>query len=344
MLELIQTITHFANQEIQTVNGVALSKDSLFAISGDSHCIFKFDRNSFKEVGKCGSWGYGKKRFKTPVAIACRDEVLYIADWMNHRVVCLDTDLRFIRSFGFFRNMETTSRGRACVEYVRSLGLLNPGVNPPVGTRKPLRAAMMMKELCQSVLAAGFPTFARRLLTSDEVFFNKPDGVTFFEDYVYISQHYNHSVTKLNQVTGEFEMRGTLGTEHGQFDRPSNIIVNDQSKELFVSDVFNGRIEVLDLDLQYKRTIVGNASELLGHFLPFGLALIGANVLVTCGADSIQLFEIDSGKLIHDYRGDHDQLHGLAYDSDNNTLFAADRLKNRICIFKVDIDSLPAKC
>jgi len=337
VLTLADTITHYAGEPITVVNGVALSNAYLYVISGRENCVFRFRRTAgFEEAGRMGSWGRSRSQFRTPVAVAYHRGIVYIADWKNHRVVCLDEDLNTINAFGFLRDARRTNPFPAVIDYLRHLGRLDPQTSRSTLNYAFARARLFVQELSQEVRTVGPIQLCGRFFRPREASFYKPDGFAFSDDALYVSQHYNHAVTRIDQRTGAFTVHGSYGSDHGEFDHPSNLLYIPDRDELLVSDVFNGRVEVFSGDFQYIRSIVGNSTSISGKFLPFGLAAVSDNCIAVCGAESIQLFELASGALLYDYRGDHDQFHGLAFDSATDRLFAADRLKHRVCIFEVN--------
>ena len=66
------------------------------------HCISVFDKNgsNIQTIGSSGSYGSGDGQFYSPIGIAVKGDIIYVADQNNHRVQKLTTSGKFISKLG----------------------------------------------------------------------------------------------------------------------------------------------------------------------------------------------------------------------------------------------------
>ena len=74
------------------------SNGDIYVGSGD-HCIYVFDQTG-QLKNTIGSYGRGDGQFRCPQGIAIKGDVLYVADWGNHRIQKLTSRGEFIHKFG----------------------------------------------------------------------------------------------------------------------------------------------------------------------------------------------------------------------------------------------------
>ena len=126
---------------------------------------------------------------------------------------------------------------------------------------------------------------------------------------------------------------GTPGTGPGQFNDPTGIAV--AGKEVFVSDARNGRIQVFDLDGNFKR-------QFGGLVRPMNLAVAGGELYVAdYWNDRIQVFGLDGTTPRRTVgsagsgRGQFNAPGGVAVAS-NGDLFVADFYNQRVQRLRAD--------
>ena len=73
------------------------------------------------------------------------------------------------------------------------------------------------------------------------------------EHNLYVTNLYKHQLIKLNSTGSILKVVGQLGTGKGEFDIPNGLRVS-KNCELYVCDSNNNRVQVFDLDLNFKRS------------------------------------------------------------------------------------------
>ena len=92
-----------ANQVI-SVRGpwcVAVHQSGNIYVGSDDSCIYVFDQNG-NPKGAIGCRGSCSGQFESPRGIAVKGDVIYVADWGNHRIQKLTIQGKFLHSFGSY--------------------------------------------------------------------------------------------------------------------------------------------------------------------------------------------------------------------------------------------------
>ena len=101
-----------------------------------------------------------------------------------------------------------------------------------------------------------------RKISSNEVEFN-PHGITLHNNYVYVCD--NHCIRVFDLDLNFIKTIGSHGKGKGEFDSPKDIKF-DASGHMYVADLGNGRVQVLDSSGQFIRVFGEEQRE------PYGLA------------------------------------------------------------------------
>ena len=91
-------IDRFCEGQVRNPYGIAISDNNVFLSDRESHCVYKFTLPKFQLVTKVGKYGTGVNEFKYPryLSVTTYRSVL-VADCYNHRIVVMNTDLKYKR-------------------------------------------------------------------------------------------------------------------------------------------------------------------------------------------------------------------------------------------------------
>ena len=92
-------INHFGDPYLSRPWGILIHLDNIYVTERRQHAIFLFRLTDLKMVKKVGKRGSGREEFKYPKQIAISpNQHLYVAEFLNHRLQILTTDLEFTDS------------------------------------------------------------------------------------------------------------------------------------------------------------------------------------------------------------------------------------------------------
>lgn len=315
-------ISSFKEEKVKVCNGVAVGDKFLAIISGENHCVYFLDKITHNEIKKIGHYGLKHNGFKIPVAISFNSGIFYIADWGNHRVVTIKEDSFEVNKYGRFKDFE---KGKFInyIYYMKSLGINYTYRNKLINKVMKFFSIIRLENI-------------KKILNynKSKIYFKKPDGFAFTENSIFISQHYNHCITKCDKNLNLIQYFGKNGKQVSEFNRPSNMTIHENL--LYISDSHNSRICVYDLDFNFIKYIYGVESTLENRFFPFGLKFLNENLLVICGMELIQIYNIRTDEVIETIRDDYNQLHGADIDYENNKIYFADRMNHRVVVYDIE--------
>lgn len=162
----------------------------------------------------------------------------------------------------------------------------------------------------------------------NQIFLNKPSDVAFDKDgNIYVADGGNFRVVKYSKDGDFLGHFGTKGTEKGQFNFPHALIV-DENDRLLVADRENQRIQIFDLDGNFKEEWTG-----IGY--PYMLAQGDDGVIWMTDARIDKLVKLSStGKVLGKYGapgkslGKYGFLHGVT--PHNGGLYVSDILNWKV--------------
>jgi tripartite motif-containing protein 2/3/tripartite motif-containing protein 71 len=122
---------------------------------------------------------------------------------------------------------------------------------------------------------------------------------------LYVTDDQSHQLIKLKSTGSVIKVVGQLGKGNTEFNFPNGLRVN-KNDELYVCDSYNNRVQVFDLDLNFKRSF-GKKGTGRGQFnFPADVNFDSAgNIYVTDNSNHrIQVFSSHSERHIHTIQGD----------------------------------------
>jgi DNA-binding beta-propeller fold protein YncE len=331
-------------------NGVAIFDDGniIVADSGnDRICLFDQDGKTLTSIG---GKGFGQYNFKEPVGVfVSPDQKAYVADWHNHRVVVYDENLEYLGEFGHYGRIAT---GKGLIDKLRVVRrflqiLAYKGsyhryhfkfeeeVIVPANKNHSLQLLLKGLLYWRRRNASSAMTSLRMMVAEYDAI-DKPNGVAFYEDRIYVSQKNSRCISMYKKIAESDQpvfISHCFGPqESSSFGRLGNITCDEQGF-LYVCDEYAYKIWKLDHDFKFAGEIVGLDSG-IGRFMPFSCCLIQNSVIVVCGCLNFQLIDFDAGRVLYcsDTIG---ELHGVAYDRKNGRLYVADRSNGAIKVFDI---------
>jgi DNA-binding beta-propeller fold protein YncE len=91
--------------------------------------------------------------------------------------------------------------------------------------------------------------------------FGKPNGVAATSSTVYVVDSAQHRVAMYGWDGVQTGVFGSWGYGNGQFDFPTDVVVDESAGEVYVADFFNQRIAVFDLAGAWLRNLAAPAND-----------------------------------------------------------------------------------
>ena len=108
---------------------------------------------------------------------------------------------------------------------------------------------------------------------------------------IYVSTVKDHKIHKFTYNGVHVKSIGTQGTLPGQFNFPMGLCINSR-EELYVCDSRNNRVQVLDLQLKFKRMLGGRSEGRSPFWFPSDVAFDSSDNIYVCDShnDQIRVF------------------------------------------------------
>lgn len=356
--------------------GIATDGSNLYITDKDNHTVRKMDLST-KVVttiaGYPGSRGFNdgagiNARFNYPEGIATDGVYLYVADTLNQVIRKIRIDSGEVVTLAGRRGQAGHADGAgADAMFQMPSGITVMGSVLFVTDTDNHIIRRVDKNSGETVTVAGAVRVAGSADgTGDSARFNSPFGMTNDGDYVFIADANNHAIRRLDSQTGDvITIAGKAGESgfsdgtiaNARFSYPSGLFLRDG--ELFVSEIGNDQIRVIDLTHDTVNTIAGTLRSPgstdgppgTGRFnSPFNLVMAGDYLYVADqDNNTIRGVNVSTGE-IETVAGSPSNA-GAADDSgsdsrfrtpggiamDGNTLYIADTFNH--IIRKVDIDT-----
>ena len=122
---------------------------------------------------------------------------------------------------------------------------------------------------------------------------------------LYVTNVEDHQLIKLNSAGRVIKVVGQLGQGKAEFNFPNGLRVR-KNDELYVCDCRNNRVQVFDLDLNFKRSLgkKGTGKGQFNHPLDVNFDLTGNIYVTETNNHRIQVFSPNSERHIHTIQGD----------------------------------------
>ena len=199
----VQTITC---EKFSRPNGVAVDKDDTIYVSDWSNCsLFKFSKEG-KLMKVVGQRGPQPGEFKDPSMIKIINDKLYVCDRGNYRVQLLNTELKYVNSFGCHGKGDGQFN---CPNDIAQDSAGNLYVTDTNNNR------VQVFDFKGQFLS----TFSKKGAASEQ--FNIPTGICVGSDQlVYVCERWNNCVSV-------FKTSGEFVTSFGQFSNPAGIVIDE---------------------------------------------------------------------------------------------------------------------
>jgi len=349
-VELVREVEYCGGIRFYLPDGVSVFDNGniIVADSGnDRICLLEPNGKTIKSIG---GKGFGQYKFKEPVGVfVSPDQEIYVADWHNHRVAIYNEDLEYLGEFGHYGRIDggkgVILKLRVIKRFLQMLAYrgsyqryhFKAEEEEIVPANKKYSFQLLLKGLLYWYHRNHNSTMAGlRMLVSKYDAMDKPNGVAFYKNRIYISQKNSRCISiykKIDESDAPVFVSHCFGPQQSMsFGRLGNITC-DEEGFIYVCDEYAHKIWKLDHDFKLVREIIGQDSG-LGTFMPFSCCLIQKNVLAVCGCLNFQLIDLDISKVLYcsDSIG---ELHGIAYDRKNSRLYVADRSNGAIKVYQI---------
>ncbi len=334
---------------------------------------------SFAMVGEYYKPGSDEEHFYFPRSIKVIGNTVYIADMSNNRIKVYDTDLNYLSQFGGIgvvsgpSSVDVLSTGElAVVSSNEAIVKIFDATNPAAALRV-VGNYRIGADLMSSPNAADFDaetgevyiadTNNSRVLVFDEKTaelkrsigqfgygFNPGDlliigGIKLHGDYLYVTSMYTYDVvvfTKQGEPVARF---GGYGSEPGKTDGPYGIEF-DQSGNIYISELFGGKIQKFSPDYQslgYISTYGYGPGLMLN---PFRMDVLSDNHMLVTDYTSHKVVEIDldTNAVVNEYgsfglgEGQLFYPFGISVDDKEEFILIGEAGNNRITILTRDFE------
>lgn len=335
-------LSAFGDGLLSLPNSVAVMNEREIVVAdGGSNSIKVLASATGELLREVGAFGIGELKFKEPVgAFVSPAGHVYVMDWHNHRVVVLDSQLTYVREFGHFG--ETAGIGnlgwRNLVALLRSFAA--PGsyipshFSPDQGTGRVVSRAHLVRNVLEGVAYFLRKGIKRRMVGDMQM--NKPNGVAFSGDFVFVTAKNLRMVFKVHLASGKVVAQCGSPTNGRRFGRLGNVCVSPRSGRVFVCDQPNQTIWILDDELNYLDSLGPEAVG--GEYWPFAMCFLSGDIIAVTDNETFLVID-EGGKRVLHRSGPVGEPHGIDYCRASNVMFVADRLNGRVRRFHLEGDT-----
>jgi tripartite motif-containing protein 71 len=186
-----------------------------------------------------GTWGAGPSEMNEPSGVAIStDNTVFISDRLNHRVLVVTLDGKWIRDIGVY--------GQESGRLSQPSGLaLTPRNEIIVADSGNNRIQIFNKDGVSVRMWGSYGTGAGE--------FNNPEGVSYFAGKVYVADTENHRIQVFTETGKYIREFGGFGKVSGKFNAPLDLALDDQGN-IYVADSHNNRIQKFASDGSFLKT------------------------------------------------------------------------------------------
>ena len=316
-------------RDLDDPDDVAVDGDgNIYVTDWGNDRIMKFDSDGIY-LTQWGATGTGNSQFDRPWGLAVNQTAdglrVYVADLGNNRIQIFDGNGMFIDAFG--------SNGT-------DPGLFDGPIDVGVDSAGNLYVADEGNGRIQKFNAAGVYLFewdsgaGGNPLTGPISVHVGPD------DAVYVVDQDSARIQVYDTNGSSIRSWGSLGSGDGQFDAPTDIVIDQDNSRAYVTDSDNNRIQVFDVLGNYQSQFGGLPyGDGRGQFsTPWGIALDrnGDLLVVDWPNDRLQIFSSDDfsylGQITGDSRGRLRVPTGVTLDQSGN-IIVVDNMLNQVKLF-----------
>lgn len=270
--------------------------------------------------------GYDNRRIKAPMAVAAADGELYVADSGNSRLLILT-------QAGTVRKLVKPD--------------LEPGFTYPVGIAADSKKRLYLSTLGSTGKVFVYDRDGRPLYVFPEQASAdasplaspaKPVAVFAADDRLYVTDIIDQDI-KVYDLAGRLLFRfGRPGSEKGEFLYPNGVAAAKDGT-IFVSDSNNARVQTFNKDGEFLHFLQGPEKDPLA--LPRGIAIDRLERIHVVDTFKHKVFVFTkNGRFLFTYgklgsgKDSFSYPNGIAIDGRDGTIFIADKMNNRISVWK----------
>ncbi len=361
-----------------SVTDVAIAKDFVLVVDEMRHRIMAYNKKSLLHVDTIGerttndaegnikfiNGGTDDDLFRFPSNVVYKNGKIYILDRFNQKIKVYSNELDFIETIslpkelinliptlldtpsvdagilgfdvgtGFYFTDDRTGTVAKLIDgKVTSVNVDNPTdivVDKEIYVieRNNQRIKVLDKNL----------EFIKNIDVPD----SRPSGIAIAGNNIYIADHKNHQIIKLDKKGKLIKKNGGLGNGINQFYLPSRLVYD--KGQIYVADSGNQRVVVLDKELNYVKELASLQTQIMGAlFAPFFITVSDEvfvsdplnNKVIFFDKTGVYLGKIGLGK---GFSNEHfNNPSGIASDIEGN-IYVADKNNNRIQIFDNELN------
>ena len=329
------------SQHLRLPNGIATTSDgSVFVANGGKDQVCKFTQDGILDM-KIGGLGTGRYKLKEPVGtFASPDDKIFVADWYNHRVVIYDSGLNYISEHGHYGTVGASSIFKKSKSILKFHHYFSRGGsyfrhwNPDIRDRD--RDSLNLSERGILFLTGMYYWYVKRnksvidsildLHKSQDVF-NKPNGVAFMNNKIYITQKNNCCISVYSHEEDSLYFLKNIQHPDDRFGRLGDIHGTSYGGCLYVCDPQNG---IWTLNPESKKCKLQLSAESLdiANFFPFSCTEFSDNLLAVCAINYFYIIDIYEERIL--FQEETSQCHGVTICPSGDKLYVCERGCDRI--------------
>jgi hypothetical protein len=315
----IKNIDSCLNKKLSLPNSVYKYNNKIIIADSGNHRICVLEEESEFEL--CGQFGLGKYKLKEPVYAAIDNENIYVCDWHNHRVVIYDLELKsYINEIGI---LSGTSDGlvKKILKFFINMASRGTFLNSHFLLKNTQPKLNLLKKSFSFLEALLYYLVNFRNIDF-RVKISKPNGCIILGEQLIFTQKDNASISVYDLKKGKICKEVYNGHKDINFGRLGQIA--HYKKYIYVCDETHNLIWIFNEKFELNKKIT------LTSYNIFSIS-ISDKYIATCGSTSFSIFN-HNYTLLFESNG-NGEYHGIFID--NNSLYVANRLKNRIEIYEL---------
>lgn len=218
------------NVTLNSANGIVVDKDNRIYVSNTGNSsIAKYDRNG-NLLLSWGSYGSANGQFRHPTGIFVNQKYVYVADTGNSRIEMFDKFGNFVYSWG---------------SYGTDHGMFHSPTSISSDSFGDLYVADSDRNVIQIFDIHGNYIDQIQPVFTTSASFTGIKSLMFDSSDNFYAVTTDNKVLKYSSIGNFINFYGSLGSEQGRFDNPSQVAV-DSANFLYVADTGNHRIQKFD--------------------------------------------------------------------------------------------------
>jgi len=332
----VKEYTKIGQKRLCLPNGIdILSNGNIVGVCGGDNKLWLLNpiTGDNKTVGELG---YGECKFKEPVGVfVSPSDLVYVADWYNHRVVIYDDELKYQNEFGCYKRngknnilsflksivaivKHSAYKGSYLIDFEKNISMSESGY----------KAYLLPETIKYIKKKTGILNYLTKVYNGTCAV-NKPNGICFVDNKTFVLTDKNLRTVTKYQVKNSDEGTQFFRKKKEMFNhRVSHIChLKDNPNFKFVLCTDEGNMLLLNHSL-------GTVSQ-EKNISPFSCCKIMNETLAIVEPNKLLFYDIEQQKILEENSW-NGFLHDVEYNDKKNILYLCNRNDNKVEVLRLE--------